>query len=334
MIAVVEVHDGTGKDDVRYLNRAIDYWIDVKDALIGNEAYAILNIANEWYGSWSNNEKWRDAYIEAIPKLREAGIKNTIMVDSAGWGQNVTQSVLTFADKIVEADPDKNTMFSVHMYGSAGKNAAVIKSTIAKSIKMNICLVVGEFGYNHSDGDVDEATIMSYTTEVGMGYIGWSWKGNGGGKSLLFNTPFYDKLNPYAFYAMNRELLTGGKILIVLQSHDYSTKATKQVVSLAAMDLLPAEYRPASLSEVEYVAFINYDYTRDGTYTGGTAGVKENAKITIYKMPAKKSAATSGTLHGPGSPYTMYYNGKRPTWYSGGAPNVSSKLVELLKKVM
>ena len=39
------------------------------------------------------------------------------------------------------------------------------------------------------------------------------------GKSLLFNTPFYDKLNPYVFYAMNRELLTGGKILVVLGRH-------------------------------------------------------------------------------------------------------------------
>lgn len=39
------------------------------------------------------------------------------------------------------------------------------------------------------------------------------------GKSLLFNTPFYDKLNPYIFYAMNRELLKGGKVLIVLGRH-------------------------------------------------------------------------------------------------------------------
>lgn len=39
------------------------------------------------------------------------------------------------------------------------------------------------------------------------------------GKSLLFNTPFYDKLNPYVFYAINRELLTGGKALIVLGRH-------------------------------------------------------------------------------------------------------------------
>lgn len=39
------------------------------------------------------------------------------------------------------------------------------------------------------------------------------------GKSLLFNTPFYDKLNPYVFYAMNRELLIGGKVMIVLGRH-------------------------------------------------------------------------------------------------------------------
>lgn len=39
------------------------------------------------------------------------------------------------------------------------------------------------------------------------------------GKSLLLNTPFYNKLNPYVFYAMNRSLLTGGKVLIVLGRH-------------------------------------------------------------------------------------------------------------------
>lgn len=39
------------------------------------------------------------------------------------------------------------------------------------------------------------------------------------GKSLLFNTPFYDKLNPYVFYAMNRVLLTGGKVMVVLGRH-------------------------------------------------------------------------------------------------------------------
>lgn len=39
------------------------------------------------------------------------------------------------------------------------------------------------------------------------------------GKSLLFNTPFYDKLIPYAFYAINRCLLTGKKVLVVMGRH-------------------------------------------------------------------------------------------------------------------
>ncbi|MBQ9974317.1 MAG: hypothetical protein IJP02_05090 [Oscillospiraceae bacterium] len=39
------------------------------------------------------------------------------------------------------------------------------------------------------------------------------------GKSLLFNTPFYDKLNPYVFYAMHRQLITGSKVLVVLGRH-------------------------------------------------------------------------------------------------------------------
>ncbi len=184
LIAVVEVHDATGNDDPAALDTAVNYWIDIKDALIGNEAYVILNIANEWYGQWNNLEVWRDAYIAALPKLREAGIKNTIMVDSAGWGQ-CADSVLNFANEIFESDPDKNTMFSVHMYGAAGKNESTISKAINGAIKKGFCLVVGEFGYNHSDGDVDEASIMRICEETGTGYIGWSWKGNGGGVEYL-----------------------------------------------------------------------------------------------------------------------------------------------------
>lgn len=184
LIMVMEVHDSTGMDDISYLNNAVDYWIEMKDALIGNEAYVILNIANEWYGSYNNLEKWRDAYLEAIPKLREAGIKNTLLVDSAGWGQ-CYDSTLSYANEIFDSDPDKNTMFAVHMYGTAGKNAAIIKKIIDTAVEKNICLTIGEFGYNHTDGDVDEETIMSYCTEKNIGYLAWSWKGNGSGVEYL-----------------------------------------------------------------------------------------------------------------------------------------------------
>lgn len=68
------------------------------------------------------------------------------------------------------------------------------------------------------------------------------------GKSLLFNTPFYDKLNPYAFYAINRELLTGGKVLIVLGRHgteedlrewtEIGMKAVSNIPDLWKIDVL------------------------------------------------------------------------------------------------
>lgn len=183
MIAILEVHDITGKDNTSLLETAAYYWIEVKEALTGKENYVILNIANEWVGTW-DGQTWCDGYTSIIPKLRDAGIKNTIMVDAAGWGQ-YGQSITDFGEKVLDSDPDRNTMFSVHMYGTAGKN----KTTIARNLKLStdkgLCLIVGEFGWNHSDGDVDEEYILEYCNENGIGWLAWSWKGNGGGVEYL-----------------------------------------------------------------------------------------------------------------------------------------------------
>lgn len=183
MIAVVEVHDGCGMDDRSYLDNAVNYWIEMKDVLAKYTDTAILNITNEWIGEW-NAEAWRDGYVESIPKLREAGIKNTIMVDSAGWGQ-YGESIRKYGKDVFDSDPDKNTMFSIHMYGAAGKNPNTIASNLKGATDQDLCVIVGEFGFNHSDGDVDEAYIMQYCNENALGYLGWSWKGNGGGVEYL-----------------------------------------------------------------------------------------------------------------------------------------------------
>lgn len=183
MISILEVHDITGKDDESLLETAADFWISVKDALIGRESYVILNIANEWVGTW-DGQTWCDGYTAVIPKLREAGIKNTIMVDAAGWGQ-YGQSVSDFGEKVLAADPDGNTMFSVHMYGTAGKNKATITRNLKPAADKGLCVIVGEFGWNHTDGDVDEEYIMQYCAENGIGWLAWSWKGNGGGVEYL-----------------------------------------------------------------------------------------------------------------------------------------------------
>ena len=88
---------------VSYLEHAVDYWIEMKDLLNETKAYAIVNIANEWYGTYNDLETWRDAYINAVKKLRDAGIENTLIVDSAGWGQ-CADSVLKYGNEILKAD--------------------------------------------------------------------------------------------------------------------------------------------------------------------------------------------------------------------------------------
>ncbi len=122
--------------------------------------------------------------MQVIPELRTAGIKNTIMVDAGGWGQ-YGQSIADGGKAVFAADPLENTMFSVHMYGTAGKNESTIKKNLEGVTSQGLCVIVGEFGYTHTDGDVDEAFIMQYCNENSLGYLGWSWKGNGGGVEYL-----------------------------------------------------------------------------------------------------------------------------------------------------
>lgn len=73
------------------------------------------------------------------------------------------------------------------------------------------------------------------------------------GHSLLFNTPFYDKLTPYVFYAMSRELLQGGKVLIVLGRHG-TTKDLEEWCRRGMMEIsnVPNLWRIAELDGTRY----------------------------------------------------------------------------------
>ncbi len=184
MAAILEVHDGTGSDDPAVLGQIADYWTEMKDALIGRESWVILNIANEWFGSWGKDKEWGDAYADVIPKLRNAGIRNTIMVDAGGWGQ-YAGCIIKEGRRVLASDELGNTMFSIHMYGAAGKSKGTIKSNIDGVLEQGLCLCIGEFGYKHSDGDVREEYIMEYCEKTRTGYLGWSWKGNSGGVEYL-----------------------------------------------------------------------------------------------------------------------------------------------------
>ena len=183
LICVLENHDTTGFNEqggAISLDAAVNYWISVQSALTGQENYVILNIGNEPFGNGSNpsSTTWPQATSAAIQRLRNAGFQHTIMVDGPNWGQDWNNVMRTNAPQVLAADPSGNTIFSVHMYG-VYNNATIINDYINSFVSRGLPLVVGEFGHNHSDGDPDENTIFATTQANRIGYMGWSWSGNG-----------------------------------------------------------------------------------------------------------------------------------------------------------
>lgn len=176
LIAVLEVHDATGDDNIQSLRNAADYFIGLQNVLEGKEDRVIINIANEWYGSW-DTDPWADGYIEVIETLRNEDLTHTIMIDCAGYGQ-YPASVHERGTDIFNADPLENTMFSIHMYEYSGGSCSDVQDNIDQTLSQGLALCIGEFGHQHSDGDVAEQCILDHCEQEGVGWLAWSWHGN------------------------------------------------------------------------------------------------------------------------------------------------------------
>ncbi|WP_049578090.1 glycoside hydrolase family 5 protein [Streptomyces sp. SBT349] len=186
VICVLEVHDTTGYPEATAavsLDRAADYWLGVRDALTGEEDYVIVNIGNEPFGN-TGYQEWTQATADAVTRLRDGGFEHTLMVDAPNWGQDWSFTMRDNARTVYEADPTGNLLFSIHMYGVFTAESTV-RAYLTSFVDAGLPILVGEFGNDHSDGNPDEDAIMSVTRELGLGYIGWSWSGNGGGVEYL-----------------------------------------------------------------------------------------------------------------------------------------------------
>ena len=187
LIAILEVHDTTGYGEQAgaiTLAQAANYWKSIKGALIGQEDYVIIDIGNEPLGNGPPASAWTNGHIEAIKSLRDAGLTHAIMVDAANWGQDWENITRNNAASVLAADPQRNVIFSVHMYQVYDK-ASTIDGYLSTFKNNGLALVVGEFAADHQGANVDEASIMSYAKQYGYGYLGWSWSGNSAGLESL-----------------------------------------------------------------------------------------------------------------------------------------------------
>lgn len=190
---VVENHDATCKTDTASLASVVQWWLDpMRLAYLREFPDVVLNIANEW-GPF-DVPIWRDAYVDAVTALRDAGVTNQLMIDAGGaCGQN-PRTVRDGGQAVLDADPLRDVVFSVHMYAYWRTSEATdvgrwndlgtaspwrIRDEIASIQARGLRVVVGEIGWQGSP-QVGYQTREALETlnDLGVGWIAWSWDQN------------------------------------------------------------------------------------------------------------------------------------------------------------
>lgn len=315
LVCIPEVQDPLGSNSIGDLDKAVDYWLSVKGALIGHENTVIINIANEWVEGWEEQaDTWRDGYVKAVKALRGAGLKHTIMIDCAGYGQ-YPDVIWTHGQDIIDAEKEANggevnIMFSIHFYEHAcyedfeTPSGSKVAAAMDKALAMNVPLCVGEFGYARKGGSwhCDWETIMKYGKTRNVGYLGWSYTGNGEGDGCL------DMFDGNGYMQKNGD--------IIINTPEYGIKATS--VECTVFNDTPEnsvklpEYTAGTPSADAETELAGLKYTKinktegitaeDLEYAGLLAGrklrimFKENASETAYATVAIKSGENNGAF--------------------------------------
>lgn len=288
LVAILEVHDATGYNTHDSLMKAAEYFVEIKDAFVGKEDRVIINIANEWRGD-QNSDEWATSYKAAVKLLRNAGLTHNIMIDAAGWGQ-YGKAIHDKGLEVFNSDPLKNIIFAIHMYGTAGGNESVIKYNIDNVLNQGLALCVGEFGCNHSDGDVDEATIMSYCEETNTGWLAWSWHGNSSDVAYLDMVTDYkgDTLTEWGETVVNSiyGMLNTSKICSVFEEDIENPETSESSETTVSETIEDTETTPSEeTSETETTPIETSDTddittTDDGDVSDITTSTSEETTVT------------------------------------------------------
>jgi len=183
------------------------------------QRYAIINIANEW--GPANSTVWRDSYIGAIARLRNAGYKQTLMIDSGDCGQN-PDDLLKYAQAVFDSDPQKNVVFSLHIYGTWARPATQswqhdYDTLLAQMSLLNVPIVIGEFGPGRNLGPsptpITPLEIMTTAEGYKWGWMPWAADSNNLVNSLSDDNSF-DLLYNNFVYNSSADLTIFGKAVV------------------------------------------------------------------------------------------------------------------------
>ena len=189
LIPMIELHDATG--DWSRLTDLVAYWTHpaVVAVIQKHQAYLLVNIGNEVGDETVSQADFVAGYSDAILTMRAAGIHAPLVIDAPDWGKNL-RMLNNSAAILLDADPDFNLIFSVHLYWSmsCGAGAAFIQANLQQAVQLGYPLIVGEFsrfgGFPcdnpaasicSAGGEIDYLTILASCDTLELGWFAWEW---------------------------------------------------------------------------------------------------------------------------------------------------------------
>jgi mannan endo-1,4-beta-mannosidase len=136
------------------------------------------------------------------------------MIDAGGYGQNI-DDLLNYATAVFNSDPQKNLIFSWHIYGAVptANVAPNIAKLAALSQSAGMVFVIGEFGPGRNIGPsptlTTPAAIITACEANGLGWLVWAWDDGTG------DTGFSLTLAGPGTYATTADLSTFGQDVVL-----------------------------------------------------------------------------------------------------------------------
>lgn len=316
MIPILELHDYTCAGDLSALNTTVTAWYTsqpVLDLIDKHKEYLIVNILNE-AGTvrWAQNpaqaeQNFKNAYIQAVNTLRNAGIHTLLMIDAPDCGSTLS-TLVNVGQELLDNDPDTNLVFSTHTYWIAytGNDSANIRTELQTAYNSGLPIVLGEVATEQDEVGtpcmytLNYKAILRIAEDLDFGWLIWSWykdlcpnramTTNGNFNAL---TPFGQEIvNDPVFglahvSALSPYLVTDGACITSVNEH---TKALAQVFPNPVTEYLQVTFSHPILAPVPYMIFsAEGRQVQNGMLVTGQAISLSNLESGIYFLVCEGS---------------------------------------------
>lgn len=179
MVPILEAHDSTCAWTLDGIETA---WLTPAAVALINkyERQLIVNIANE--ANAPNLGVFTSTYSRIIRRMRDAGIRVPLMIDAASRCGRDWQSLLSQGRALLDADPQRNLIFSAHLYDPMSADAYA--AAFRQFNDLGLAFVVGEFANREPPGcgrPIDYRALIAEAHKAGIGWLAWSWGDNNRG---------------------------------------------------------------------------------------------------------------------------------------------------------